>query len=171
MDSSRSVALQSARDTFRAQLGLSSDPSADPSKTGRLSGRSTARSDMSVGKMSARSNLSNTARSAQLSVRTGRSTARDPQTSSRSATFDSARTWRTEDMNTGRCEEMLESLKNTRKELQRRLKAVQEDIDMEDARMAVENPAPVKVREPVLKTRKPMFLKKNRTRKFLLKKY
>jgi hypothetical protein len=74
-------------------------------------------------------------------------------------------------MNTGRCEEMLESLKNTRKELQRRLKAVQEDIDMEDARMAVENPAPVKVREPVLKTRKPMFLKKNRTRKFLLKKY
>lgn len=54
-----------------------------------------------------------------------------------------------------------------------RLRAVQEEIDVEDAALAssMGNKPAAKVREPVLKTRKPMFLKKSRTKKFLLKKY
>ena len=58
-------------------------------------------------------------------------------------------------------------------ELMNRLRAVQEEIDEED-RVLAASQKQVKAkptREPVLKTRKPMFLKKNRVKKFLLKKY
>lgn len=96
-----SEGLLSARETFRTKLGLSSDPTEDPSRTGRVSGRSTGRisqrSELSVGMGSSRSMVPESSRS-QLSYRsTARSgTSFNPQTSSRSATFDSARTWRTE---------------------------------------------------------------------------
>ena len=51
----------------------------------------------------------------------------------------------------------------------RRLRAVEEEVVSQDEQ-APQGKTRV-VREPVLKTRKPMFLEKKRVRKFLLKKY
>ena len=64
-------------------------------------------------------------------------------------------------MNTGRCTSMLEALKQERLDLTRRLRAVQEDIDVED-RMGQTEVVVVKQRAPVLKTRKPIWLKKKK---------
>ncbi|GMI00696.1 hypothetical protein TrST_g8818 [Triparma strigata] len=170
-------ALKSARDTFRSKLGLENTDNPETSLTGR-SARSnhslnsqrlnSSRSDVSA--LSQRSALVSARPSARASAReSARGSARDSARSN----FDSARTWRTEDMNTSRCEEMLNELKNTRKELMGRLRSVQEEIDAEDKALAASTgpKKTTKVREPVLKTRKPIFLKKPRTKKFLLKKY
>jgi len=80
-------------------------------------------------------------------------------------------TWRTDDLNTARINDMMKELTMERKSLQKRLVAVQEEIEKQDVEGGVEGGRVKKEREPVIKTRKPMFLKPKRTRKFLLKKY
>jgi hypothetical protein len=66
-------------------------------------------------------------------------------------------------MNTSRAESILETLKQERLDLTRRLRAVQEEIEEED-RVATKGATTVvkAAREPVLKTRKPIWLKKKR---------
>ena len=66
-------------------------------------------------------------------------------------------------MSTSRAEGILEQLKNERMELTRRLRAVQEEIEEEDRAAMKGSVTVVKAaREPVLKTRKPIWLKKKR---------
>ena len=91
--------LQSARSSFREQLGLDSGR---VSQKGPETGRSALSSQRShQSQLTARSQSGMTGRSDALSARAPsvRSTAR--------STFDSSRTWHTEDMNTFRCEAMV----------------------------------------------------------------
>ena len=72
-------------------------------------------------------------------------------------------------MNTGRINDMMKDLTMERKSLQKRLRAVQEEIEKQDVE-ETQNGTTKKTREPVIKNRPPLFLKPKRTRKFLLKK-
>jgi hypothetical protein len=75
---------------------------------------------------------------------------------------------RTEDVTTSRCEAALNTLKNERLTLMKRLIAIEEEVDATNSRPVLFEER--KVREPVIKKRLPIFLEKKRTRKFLLKK-
>ncbi|GMI59735.1 hypothetical protein ScalyP_jg12184 [Parmales sp. scaly parma] len=105
------------------------------------------------------------ARSRQYSELGGSISAR-----SNNSNMDSARTWRTEDLNTARVESMMKDLTMERKNLQQRLRMVQEEIDNEYGGPG-EEVKQKKKREPVIKNRLPIFIKQKRKTKFLLKKY
>ncbi|GMI35586.1 hypothetical protein TeGR_g15273 [Tetraparma gracilis] len=175
-----SGALASARSTFRESLNLgvggpassrSAAPSARSSSSALVSARPSARPSAPGSARSSASALgpaTYTARGSARSPAPGSSrSALGPSASARSSPGSarselSARTWRTEDMNTGRCADVLDLLKSERLDLTRRLRAVQEEIDEEDRREMVKAPVAKSAREPVLKTRKPIWLKKKR---------